>query len=130
MLIAGCRDKPPEPPKVSEALPNLPIPPFATVLSRAGSEDALQIAFRSAVGPDSVARFYRAVLTKAPWSLVGDTRTADGSLALYAEQSGGPPLWVTIRRDTASSGSLVNVGGAVVRSNPDSTPATDSTPPF
>ena len=112
---------------MSEAMPDLPLPPMASVVSRAGSEDALQITFRSSLSPDSMANYYRAVLTSGVWSLVGDTRTADGSVALYAERN-GPPLWVTIRKDSTSSGSILSIGGAVVRA--DSVPGrTDSTPP-
>lgn len=108
-------------------MPDLPLPPLASVVSRAGSEDALQITFRSSLPPDSMAAYYRRVLTSGVWSLVGDTRTADGSIALYAERE-GPPLWVTIRKDSTSSGTILSIGGAVVR--PDSLPArADTTPP-
>ena len=95
-------------------MPNLPLPPRATVVSRTGSEDALQITFRSTLPPDSMAAYYRAVLTSGVWSLVGDTRTADGSIALYAERE-GPPLWVTIRKDSTSAGTILSIGGAVMR---------------
>ena len=128
MLGLGCRDKAPEPPQLSEALPNLPIPPLASVVSRAGSEDALQITFHSPLVPDSIAHYYRGVLSSGVWSLVGDARTADGSIALYAERN-GPPLWVTIRADTASSGTLISLGGAVTRPNLDSAAASRDTTP-
>ena len=128
-LLSGCRDKAPEPPPLSEVMPNLPLPPLATVVSRAGSEDALQITFRSTLPPDSIAAYYRNVLTRGVWSLVGDTRTADGSIALYAERD-GPPLWITIRKDSASSGTVLSIGGAVVRAQPDSAPPpADTTSP-
>ena len=126
-LLAGCRDKAPEPPPLSEVMPGLPLPPLASVVSRAGSEDALQITFRSSLPPDSMAAYYRRVLTSGVWSLVGDTRTADGSIALYAERD-GPPLWVTIRKDSTSSGTIMSLGGAVVQPA-DSVPPRDSTPP-
>jgi hypothetical protein len=109
-------------------MPGLPLPPLATVLSRAGSEDALQITFYSTLPPDSMASYYRHVLTSGVWSLVGDTRTADGSIALYAERD-GPPLWVTIKKDSASSGSILSLGGAVVRPADSSAGHTDSTTP-
>jgi hypothetical protein len=128
LLFNGCRDKAPEPPHLSEAMPDLPLPPLATVVSRAGSEDALQITFKSSLPPDSMAAYYRVVLSRGAWSLVGDTRTADGSIALYAERD-GPPLWVTIRRDTASSGSVLSLGGAVTRPRSDSTGVRDTSPP-
>jgi hypothetical protein len=126
---SGCGEKAPEPPPLSEAMPDLPLPPLATVISRAGSEDALQITFRSAMVPDSLAAYYRAILSSGVWSLVSDTRTADGTIALYAERN-GPPLWVTIRADSTSGGTILSLGGAVTRPNPDSVPAPrDTTPP-
>ena len=126
-VLFGCRDKAPDPPRLSEVMPGLPLPPLASGVSRAGSEDALQITFKSTLPPDSIAAYYRRVLSSGVWSLVGDTRTADGSIALYAERE-GPPLWVTIRKDTASAGTILSIGGAVVRSRQDSAPPpTDTT---
>ena len=127
-LLFGCGDKAPEPPQLSEAMPDLPLPPAASVLSRAGSEDALQITFFSVLPPDSIAAYYRRILTSGVWSLVGDTRTADGSIALYAERE-GPPLWVTIRKDSASTGTVLTLGGAVVKSASDSAAPTSDSPP-
>ena len=75
-----------------------------------------------------MAAYYRVVLSRGVWSLVGDTRTADGSIALYAERD-GPPLWVTIRPDSASSGSVLSLGGAVTRPRSDSTGVRDTSPP-
>jgi hypothetical protein len=125
-VLSGCRDKAPEPPQVFEVMPGLPLPPAASVVSRAGSEDALQITFRSQLPPDSIAAYYRQVLSSGVWSLVGDTKTADGSIALYAERD-GPPLWVTIRKDSTSSGTILSLGGAMV--HPDSASHRDSTTP-
>ena len=125
-LLSSCRDKAPEPPRFSQVLPGLPLPPRASVISRAGSEDALQITFRSSLSPDSMAAFYRGVLTSGVWSLVGDTKTADGSIALYAERD-GPPLWVTIRKDSTSTGTILSLSGGVVPA--DSTVHQDSTRP-
>lgn len=125
--VSSCKDKPPEPPPLNEAMPDLPLPPLATVVSRAGSEDALQITFRTPLVPDSIAAYYRAILSTGVWSLVSDSRTADGAIALYAERN-GPPLWVTIRKDSTSSGTILSLGGAVTRPKMDSVPASpDST---
>jgi hypothetical protein len=127
-LVSSCKDKPPELPQVSETMPDIPLPPRSSVVSRAGSEDALQITFQSSLPPDSLVAHYRRVLTSGEWTLVGDTRTADGAVALYAERA-GPPLWVTIRKDSTSSGTLLTLGGAVVPSHPDSAATPDSTKP-
>ena len=123
LLLAGCKDKKTPVPSVAEAMPNLPLPPAATVVARSGGADALQITFRSAYSPDSLAVYYRRVLTSGIWNLVNDDRASDGTVSLYAERN-GPPLWVTIRKDPDSNGSLLTLGGAVMK--PDSTKA-DST---
>ena len=97
-------------------MPNLPLPPSATVLNRSGGPDALQITFRSSFSPDSMAGYYRHVLTNGEWHLVNDDRSSDGTVSLYAERN-GPPLWVTIKKDPNSSGSLLTLGGAVTKAD-------------
>ena len=114
VLLAGCKDKSPPPPGVSEVMPNLPLPPLATVVARSGGPDALQITFKSSFSPDSLAAYYRRVLTSGDWNLVNDDRASNGTVSLYAERD-GPPLWVTIKKDPDSNGSLLTLGGAVMK---------------
>ncbi|MEO8201722.1 MAG: hypothetical protein ABI679_14430 [Gemmatimonadota bacterium] len=97
-------------------MPNLPLPPMARVVERSGGDDALQITFVSAMSPDSLATYYRAVLSQGEWSLVSDTKMRDGVVALYAERP-GPPLWVTIRRDSTEGGSRLTLSGVVIKSD-------------
>ena len=123
LAILGCRDEPPKQPRMSEAMPDLPLPPLATFISRSGGEDAIQLTFRSTLPPDSMAVFYRQVLTSGEWSLVNDSRSREGEITLYAERGGKPPLWVTIRKDSTSSGSLLSLGGAVTRQPDPASPA-------
>ncbi|MEP6573580.1 MAG: hypothetical protein ABJD11_12820 [Gemmatimonadota bacterium] len=114
VVLAGtvaCGREPVKVAKVSDVLPNLPIPQDAKVISRAGSEDALQIVFTTEATPDQMSAFYRTTFTRPPWHLVSDQKTADGALTLYAE-SGGPPMWVTIRSTAGESGSTVELSGA------------------
>jgi len=114
ILVAACNPDPShEVASVGQALPNLPLPPQAEVVSRAGSPTALQITFRSAVGPDEVLAYYRSILSEGGWSLESDTPDAAGASALYAV-NGGHPLWVRIMRNPGAPGSIVQVSGAVV----------------
>ena len=55
---------------MSDALPVLLVPPAARVVGRSGSEDALQITFRSQWDEERVAEFYRESLSREPWDLV------------------------------------------------------------
>lgn len=99
---------------IQEALPNLPLPPAAEMLSREGGEDAIQIRFHSSVDVAGIAAYYRDLLGKPPWRLVSDTPGADGTITLYAEQE-GPPIWVTIRKTPEGTGSLIELAGAKVK---------------
>ena len=98
--------------KVSEVFPNLPLPPQASVVSRRGGPEALQLTFMSAAKAKDVETYYRAVLSKNGWRLVNDMRDRDGSVVLFAEQN-GPPLWVRIRSTDDSVATMVEIAGAV-----------------
>jgi hypothetical protein len=113
LLLAGCSE-PQKAPRLSEALPNIPVPPNSEVIAREGGEDALQIRFHSSLEPDQIATYYRGVLSRDPWRLISDTKAANGGVALYAEQQ-GPSLWVTIRKAEGGSGTIVELAGAKAR---------------
>jgi hypothetical protein len=98
--------------KLSDALPDLPLPPEASVIGRSAGADALKLTFSSTLTPEQMAEFYRGTLTSGVWRLVSDTKTADGTIALYAERE-GPPMWVTIRKTPGTVGSTVELAGAV-----------------
>ena len=110
IALAGCTE-PKKQATVAEAIPNLPLPPGAELLSTEGGEEALKLHFRSTVGPEGVADYYRGVLSRPPWSLVSDQKTEDGSIAMYAEQN-GPSIWVTVRKADGATGSFVDIAGA------------------
>jgi hypothetical protein len=113
LALAACADTPPKTAEVSEALPNLPLPPQPTFVSRAGGPDALQLTVRSPASADSVATYYRQVLKQGKWRLVNDAKDADGATVLLAQQN-GPPLWVRIRKAEDGPGSVIELSGAVV----------------
>jgi len=116
LSLAGCGESPkPRQTDILEAMPNIPLPPDASYLSKEIGEEALKIRFRSVVDVDGVARYYRGVLGRDPWKLISDTPMQDGSVALYAEQKAGPPLWVTIRKAEDAPGSVVDLLGANTR---------------
>lgn len=121
MLLVACgsESRAPKPPDTFTVFPNLPLPPSAQFVSRAGSEDALQIRLLSAGTPDKVTEYYRDVLSKGKWRLVSDVKKPDGSVALYAEQE-GPPIWVRIWPTSDGAGTMVELAGAVVGTGGDS----------
>jgi hypothetical protein len=114
-LLLGCGSESP-PPKTPDAFavfPNLPLPPDAKVVSRAGSADALQLTLFSPIKAEAVTEYYRNQLSDGKWRLVGDVKRPDGSVALYAEQ-GGSPLWVRVWSTSDSAGTMIELAGAVV----------------
>jgi hypothetical protein len=112
-VLAGCRETPPKTATMSEALPNLPLPPGASYVSRSAGPDALQVTLRSPVAVDVVVAYYRKALSEGRWKLVNEARDADSAVVLFAQQD-GPPLWVRIRKDAEGNGTLVDLSGAVM----------------
>jgi hypothetical protein len=118
---AACGGDPrPEPPKFAEVMPNVPLPPQATFVSKSGGADALQLTVRSPARADVVAAFYREKFKRDGWRLVNDARDREGAVVFFAEQD-GPPLWVRIRNAEDGRGTLVEITGARVTRTHDST---------
>jgi hypothetical protein len=109
--LAACGDRAPQPPDVSEVLPNLPLPPAARFVSRSGGEEALQLTVRSPMPRAEVESYYKETLNKGRWKLVNQARDRDGALVILARQD-GPPLWVRIRADEDTTATLVDFLGA------------------
>ncbi|MGH7658368.1 MAG: hypothetical protein ACREL6_09040 [Gemmatimonadales bacterium] len=119
--VAACGDDaPPPPPSLSEVLPTLPLPPNATsVVSREGGVDALQLTFGSTLSRDEVAAYYRTSLPDGGWDLVSDQETGQGEISIYAERD-RLPIWIGIRSDSTTGGSLVRISGAATGRTRDS----------
>lgn len=111
LLAAACSDAKPPEVKISDALPNIPAPPNASIVSRESGEDAVKVRFRTPFSADKTAEYYREMLSKAPYTLVSDTKTPDNGYAMYAEQPGQPSLWVQIARD-GDNAATVDIAGA------------------
>jgi hypothetical protein len=123
LALVGCKDKPPEMAKMADVIPNLPMPPRASLVSREGSADALKLTLLSNAKPAEVESYYRAVLSKQNgWRLVSDSRDAEGAIVLLAEQN-GPPLWVRIRGTSDSAATMVELAGAILSRNKATKPA-------
>ena len=111
-VLLACRDEPPRMATVSEAFPNLPLPPSPTIVSRAGGPDAMQISLRTPAPAKQVTDYYRGLFHRGDWRLVNEAKDADGAVVFLAQQH-GRPLWVRIH-DEADKGTLVELSGAVV----------------
>ena len=114
-VLIACKSepRPPTPPAFGRAFSHLPLPPNPEVISRSGSADALQLTLHTPMEAEGVAEYYRNTLSQGEWRLVSDTKSPDGSTALYAEHS-GPPLWVRIWKPDDRPGAMVQLTGAVI----------------
>jgi hypothetical protein len=113
LALVACKDREPQTPQVSQVFPRLPLPPNASVVSKSGGSDALQITLMSPAKAKDVETYYRALLSKDGWRLVNDMRDRDGSVVLLAEQD-GPPLWVRIKSTDDSAATMVELAGAIL----------------
>lgn len=111
LLLAACTAEKEPVVKIGEALPNIPLPPNATLISRELGTDAVQFRLKSQRDVEGVTEYYRSVLTVAPFSLVSDSKTGAG-YTLYAEQKDQPSIWITVMPDSATGGSFVDIAGA------------------
>src|SRR5687767_9164756 len=105
LALVACKDKEPQTPPLAQVFPKLPLPPNASLVSKSGSSDALQITLMSRAKATDVETYYRALLSRDGWRLVNDMRDRDGSLVLLAEQD-GPPLWVRIKSTEDSAATM------------------------
>ena len=113
LLACESEPPPPTPPAFGQAFSHLPLPPNPQIISRAGSADALQLTVFSPSETAQVTDYYRSALTTGNWRLVSDTKSPDGSTAIYAEHD-GPALWVRIWKPSDRPGTMVQLTGAVV----------------
>ena len=114
LATTACgHDSEPKSPKLSEVMPNVPLPPNATFVSKSGGLDVVQITVRSPVRVEAVEDYYRHLFKKEGWRLVNDAKDQEGAVVLFAEQN-GPPLWVRIRKAEDGQGTLVDLAGARV----------------
>ena len=121
-LVACTDEKAVETPEFSRVFPNLPIPPNASVVSRSGGSDALQLTLMSQNKAQEIEAYYRTVLTRNGWRLVNDQRDRDGGVALLAELK-GQPLWVNIKSTEDSVATIVRLAGAVIPDSVKNKPA-------
>lgn len=116
--LTGCHKAAPKAAAMSSVLPLVPLPPGGQPLASQGGTDAMQIVVVSPVSPDSVANYYRDILSRDPFRLINE-RTTQHTTIFYAEQN-GPSIWITVEPN-GHDGSQVIIAGAK-----DTTRAADS----
>ena len=117
IAVLGCGDKPAKPADISTVMPNLPLPPSPTVVSKTGDATTLMVTVSSPAKIDQVEAYYRTVLSGPGWKLLKHSTDQSGAIVMLAEQK-GPPLWVRIRSRPDSGGTLVDLAGAVADAAP------------
>ena len=112
LALAACGGgDAPKPPNLAEVLPNVPLPPQPTFVSRSSGVDVLQLTVRSPAAANVVASYYRQLFKETGWRLVNEAKDQEGAVIFFVEQD-GPPLWVRIRNADDGQGSLVEIAGA------------------
>ena len=127
VTACGRDEPPPKPPEVGEVMPNIPLPPQASFVSKSGGADAIQITMRSPVAADRVASYYRDVFSRDGWKLLNEAKDQQGGVVMFAQQK-GPPLWVRIHAEEGGQSTLVDLAGAR-DSHPHDTTASPARPP-
>ena len=112
VVACGAESRAPKLPDLGAAFPHLPLLPNPELISQTGSADALQLTLHSPGEMDRILEYYRSILSRGNWRLVSDIKNHDGSVALYAEQS-GPPMWVRIWKPKGQPGTMIQLTGAV-----------------
>jgi hypothetical protein len=127
LALVGCSNERPRLPSLPAAFATIPLPPSAEYIGQSGSEDALMFTFRSVSPPDSVADSYRKVFSAdSLYTSLSASQGAPGEHAFYVEY-GRRPLWVRIRPEAGSPGSIIELTGAVV-ARPDTTTRGENAP--
>ncbi len=116
VTACGDREQQPDTPKmvsITDAFPNIPLAPEGEISGVEGEGDARQLLISSSLAADSIASYYRELLSDAPYELISES-TNDGRTSFYAEQEGGQPLWVTVE-GLEAGGTLIRLTGAAIR---------------
>jgi hypothetical protein len=114
VLVAGCTPDRPKLPTLPAAFATIPLPPDPEFLGQSGSEDALMFTFRSIHPADTVAAHYNALFAAdTGYKLKNTIIGASGEHAYYVEYH-RRPMWVRIRPEAGSDGSVIELTGAVV----------------
>jgi hypothetical protein len=125
--LAACGPERPRLPSLPAAFAAIPLPPSAEYLGQSGSEDALMFTFRSSVSADTVAASYgKLFAADTLYTSLNVSRGAQGEHAFYVEYN-RRPIWVRIRPEAGSPGSIIELTGAVVAGSENATRA-ESTP--
>jgi hypothetical protein len=118
ILLPGCGERAPdadapadEPTVSADIFAGLPVMPGSRFAG--GSADAAEAVVEVAVAPDSVARFYRRVLTDRSWDIRGDATAPDGQVTLHARSPEGRPIWIMIRPIAANRSEVSLIATAV-----------------
>jgi hypothetical protein len=113
-VLVGCTPDRPKLPSLPAAFATLPLPPDPEFLTQTGGEDALMFTFRSIHPADTVAMYYGRMFAADTGYKVLNTNTGTlGEYAYYIEYH-RRPMWIRIRPEAGSEGSIIELTGAVV----------------
>ena len=112
--LVGCTPDRPKLPSLPAAFATLPLPPDPEFLTQTGGEDALMFTFRTIHPADSVAAYYRVLFAADSGYKVLTTNTGTSGEHAYYIEYRRRPMWIRIRPEAGSEGSVIELTGAVV----------------
>ena len=113
-VLVGCTPDRPKLPSLPAAFATLPLPPDPEFLSQTGSEDALMFTFRSPHAADTVAAYYNGLFVSDTGFKVKNSNTGTSGEHAYYIEYRRRPMWIRIRPEGGSGGSIIELRGAVV----------------
>jgi hypothetical protein len=128
-LTAGACGGEPEAPAETvmspiQVLPNIALPPSGQIIGTEGGTEAASLIISTPMESDSVAGFYRDVLSRPPYRLINES--VNGQVTSFYGEQDGPPLWVTVEHLEAG-GTLVRLAGAAIKADTTATTDTSAT---
>jgi len=114
LLASGCRKdaEKVEPPSLGAAFPSVLIPPQGSLISQSGSQDALQLTFRSPEPLAEVAAYYRGEFQQSGWNIVSDLADSTGTISMHVDWAKtDQPMWLQL--SSVAGGTQVEMVGAV-----------------
>jgi hypothetical protein len=113
-FVLGCTPDRPKLPSLPAAFATLPLPPDPEFLAQTGSEDALMFTFRSIHPADTVVTYYKEMFAAdTSYKVLSANTGTSGEQAYYVEYH-RRPMWIRIRPEAGSEGSIIELTGAVV----------------
>ena len=98
----------------ARALRNVLAFPRSTIVSVDAGPEAAQVVLTTPSSVEVVATWYRQFLQLNRWDLRSDQVGTDGTISMYAADTAGRPLWITLKTNVGAPGTTYTLIGAAL----------------